>query len=78
MDGSTQSNAQGMRSPRLLAGLARRAIGALILAAGTGIGISAAYTSADALIGSDQTVGSTPTRVQLSLATALTSIGNSR
>jgi hypothetical protein len=76
MDGSTQSNAQGMRSPRLLAGLARRALGALILAAGTGI--SAAYTSADALIGSDQTVGSTPTRVQLSLATALTSIGNSR
>jgi hypothetical protein len=78
MDGSPYSSEQRMPSPRRLADLVRRAIGGLILVAGAGLGIAQAFACAADLVGTEPASHSVPTRVQLSLATALTSIGNSR
>jgi hypothetical protein len=78
MNGSRHSGERGMPSPRGLANLVRRAIGGLILAAGAGLGIEHAFTFAANLIRTEPASHLALTRLQLSLATALTSIGNSR
>jgi hypothetical protein len=73
-----QTNARVVQSRGWAADLVRRAIGASILAAGAGIGISEAFALAITYSGADQAACDASTRVEMSLATALTSIGNSR
>jgi hypothetical protein len=77
MDGSKLATAPGMQS-RSASCMARRSIGMLIFAAGTAVGIPRAAEQAGVLIDAIRASGSAPTSVELSLATALTSIGNSR